>query len=832
MIAPALPSMSFPDSSPSCGGVLVTLDGKPLPLTAASVRADACAGLARVVLAQTFTNPHPLPLHVTYRMPLPADGAVSGYRFVVGSRVIEGEVDRKDRARERFEQAIVEGHTAALLEQDRSSVFTQEIGNLPPGETLTVELVIDQVLAWIGDTTGGWEWRFPTVVAPRYSSGRADEHGGGGPTRVADAARVSVETTTDPLPITLSLALVIRDAITQEKPDSPSHALAITAANGSSTTVGLAGTATLDRDLVVRWSVAAPDVGVAIDAARPGAGHAREGEAFGLLTIVPPRADAHRPKLPRDLVVLLDTSGSMGGVPLDQARRLVGALVDRLDEHDRLEMIEFSTQPRRWMKQPVFADAGNRAKAHAWLRSLQASGGTEMRTGILEALASLRAEAQRQVVLITDGLIGFESEVVAEIHRRLPAGSRVHTVGVGSAVNRSLTLPAARAGRGSETIVAIDEDPERAIARVLARTSAPTVVDLVLSGDALVEHAPQHLPDLMAGAPCRVAVRLSPRGGTLHIAGRTHDGLRARSITVPPCQHGTGNQAVVALFGRERVEDLEMIRAAGEASPAIDQEIASIGLEFQISTRLTSWVAIDRERSVDPRTPTRHESVPQALPHGTSVAGFGLRPAAPPMPMQYAVVNAAAPMAGPMGAPASAKSKAGSILDGAARAIGGLFGGRASPPPPQAPSAPPKPRPSMARESKKAESSREERAQADAPEPADLFEQGTQTRTGVRFHRFADPTEIAGSVHVLADGTLVVEIEVPPSGLEWDAPSEVELELDDGRRIVVAVDPARTTLAGTHPTGTRLRLALPNAASFGTVTAIHVGGAAPLVIRV
>ncbi|HET6584283.1 MAG TPA: VIT domain-containing protein, partial [Nannocystaceae bacterium] len=488
MIAHSLPHpmTQDPSSRPhaGCGGVLVTIDGRPLPLSAATVRADACAGLARVVLEQTFTNPYTEPLHVTYRMPLPADGAVSGYRFRLRDREIVGEVDRKDRARERFEQALVDGHTAALLEEERSSVFTQEIGNLPPGESLTVELVIDQVLAWLGEGLGGWEWRFPTVVAPRYPSG---------PAEVPDADRVAVETTADRLPITLALALLVRDELADARPDSPSHALAvITSVAGTS--VRFAGAAALDRDIVVRWSVARPDTGAALDAARPPADHARARDGFGLLTLVPPTAGPA--KLPRDLVVLIDTSGSMGGAPLEQARRLCGALVDRLDEHDRLEMIEFSMRPRRWTKQAVPADAANRTKAHTWLRSLQANGGTEMLTGILEALASLRVEAQRQIVVITDGLIGFESRVVAEIHRRLPAGSRVHTVGVGSAVNRSLTLPAARAGRGSETIIGIDEDPERAIARVLARTGAPTVVDLSLSGDALVEHAPLHLPDL------------------------------------------------------------------------------------------------------------------------------------------------------------------------------------------------------------------------------------------------------------------------------------------------------------------------------------------------
>src|SRR3954466_13423724 len=155
-----------PSDHESSGGRLVTAGRRALPLLGASLRADAKGGLCRVVLEQRFKNPHAEPLRVTYRMPLPADGAVSGYAFTLGDRRIEGEVDRKARARERFERAIVEGRTAGLVEQERRSVFTQELGNLPPGQELVAELTVDQKLAWLPE--GAWEWRFPTVVAPGF----------------------------------------------------------------------------------------------------------------------------------------------------------------------------------------------------------------------------------------------------------------------------------------------------------------------------------------------------------------------------------------------------------------------------------------------------------------------------------------------------------------------------------------------------------------------------------------------------------------------------------------------------------------------------------------
>jgi Ca-activated chloride channel family protein len=340
------------------------------------------------------------------------------------------------------------------------------------------------------------------------------------------------------------------------------------------------------------------------------------------------------------VVVLLDTSGSMQGEPLDQARRIVSALVGSLGDSDRLEMIEFSDAPRGWKRSPVAATVEARRSALEWLRALRASGSTEMRDAMTEALRPLREGAQRQVVLVTDGQIGFESEVVAEVLARLPAASRLHTVGVGSAVNRSLTAPAARAGRGVEVVVGLGEDPERAAQALVARTSDPVVTELQVAGGAVAEHAPARLPDLFGGAPALVALRLRPEGGEVRVTGRTAGGQFERLVRVGPVEPGAGHPVAAALFGREAVEDLEMRLAAGEAVDGIEAAIKKLGLDFQISTRLTSWVAVSEEPAVDPTKPTRRVRVPHQLPHGMSVEGLGLRTAAsPPAVMAQAVAT-------------------------------------------------------------------------------------------------------------------------------------------------------------------------------------------------
>jgi len=598
---------------PGNGARLVSVDGRQFPLRSVAVGGQARAGLARVVLKQTFSNPHSEPMKVTYAMPLPAEGAVAGYEFRVGPRRVVGEIDLRAKARERFEKAMVDGRTAGILDQERANLFTQEIGNVPPGTEVQVELTIDQPLAWLSE--GMWEWRFPTVAAPRYLGAEG---------RVPDAPNVTVDVSDGPTGLRASLELAIGDLLAEgRRPESPSHALSI-AGGGASVRVTLAGEdgAALDRDLVVRWPVPRPRPGLTLQRARPDAGRPHAGHAYGLLTLVPPETPVA--VYPRDLIVLLDTSGSMSGPPLDQARRVVAALVDSLGDDDRLEMIAFAGDARRWLSGPVAATAEARRDAQRWLAALRAGGGTEMVDAVEEALKPLRPDAQRQVVLVTDGEIGFESELLNSIQNGLPKGSRLHAVGVGSAPNRAMTRPAARAGRGVEVLAALDEDAERATARLIAATRGPAILDLEIAGPAVAGLAPRSLPDLMAGAPVLAGLRLHPEGGELIVRGRTPGAAWEERLAVPPTETGAGSPGVTALYGREAVEDLELKLAAGADRNEIDRATEALGLEFGIATRLTSWVAISEEPTVDPRRPIRKEIIPQELPHGMSAEGLGL----------------------------------------------------------------------------------------------------------------------------------------------------------------------------------------------------------------
>lgn len=761
---------ALPTSAPTCGQ-LVTADGRSLPLQQTRLVVRAAGGLASVRLVQTFANPYREPLHVRYQLPLPADAAVGGFSFRLGDQVVHGVIDGKQRARERFEQAIASGRTAALLEQDRSSLFTQELGNLPPGTEVEATITLDQPLAWVDD---GWQWRFPTTVAPRYL---------GADGRVADAGQLAVDVVAPgtPLPARCELELLVADALTAGSlPASTSHTLqAVPAALGTRVAFAAAGgRVAMDRDVVVHWHTAAPAVGVSLQTVRLCEGPL-VGQAFGLLTIVPPTNAFGAPRLARDLIVLLDISGSMQGAPLAQAQAVTEALVQSLGDEDRLELIAFASRPQPWKKRAERATAANKAAAVQWLRGLQAGGGTEMHEAILAALAATRDGVQRQVVVVTDGLIGFEQEIVAAIKNGLPAHSRVHVVGVGSATNRTLTRGASRAGRGIEVLLGVDDEPTAAAQRLLARTSAPLLDELVVDGSAVLERAPVALPDLFAGAPVRLLLRLHAAGGTVRVAAEGPGGAFAQQLVVPPLAEG-GDAAIARTFAREAVEDLEVELAAGADSGTIDARIEALGLAHGISTRRTSWVAITAEATVDPRAPQRRELVPQELPHGMSVAQLGLRgvPMAMPCVAEESLQEMYAPPAPRAAMPTKSMPQRAEAEERSRSQRDADDEGSVLPPPP--PAGVGKAKKSLLGRLFGGGGSKDESAGAGGPPP--------RVRATVRLRGAAEwVLELAGLT-------------------TWQLPGKVVLVDADGREQEVRVDVARTTVAAAIAAGGLVRL--------------------------
>ena len=521
------------------GAKLVSVDGRTFPLEAVRVAASTSGGIACSTLVQTYRNPYAEPLEVVYTLPLPADGAVIGYTMRLGARVIHGEVRPREEAKAAYEKAMFEGRSAALLEQDRDDTFTQRLGSLPAGQHAEITIEVMHPLAFligVGELGPEWEYRFPTVVGPRYT---------GVDGRVQDVDRISPDRAESPGEIPTRIELTL------------------TTANQAGAEVRRIESMPLDRDLVVRWAAGETAIGAHLV---EGPGLPGDDGRYGLLTITPPRVAAA--SFARDLTILIDASGSMAGSPIEWAKDVASGLLRSLGEGDRFELIAFSGQPRSLTDGIVSSTDRSLRKALDELAQLSACGGTEMADAVIEALRPLRPDSQHQIVLITDGEIGFEDEVVAA-------------------------------------------------------TSRPVLTDVKIAADAALGVAPARPRDVFAGQPLVIALELAPKGGTLEVEGRVAGTTErwAWRLTVPPValrEETLSTLRLGALYGRETIADIEMHGARS------DDRVVAVAMRHRIASRETSLVAISEEPSVDPKSPRRRVTLPVEVPAFVSAEGAGL----------------------------------------------------------------------------------------------------------------------------------------------------------------------------------------------------------------
>jgi len=569
---------------------------------------------------------------VVYTLPLPADGAVIGYEMRMGARIVRGEVRSREDARAAYDKALFEGRQAALLEQDRDDTFTQRLGSIPAGQQVDISIEVLHPLAFLlsaGELGPQWEYRFPAVVGPRYH---------GAPGRVPDADRLELDRaeTAGEIPTRIELTLMTVDSAGEA--------------------VRRVETMPLDRDLVLRWPAVSAAIGVQLV---EGTGLPGDDGRYAALTITPPLVPDT--VFARDLTLLIDASGSMSGAPIAWAKLVASGLLRSLEEGDRFEVIAFSSQPRSLTGGIVRATDTSLRAALDELAQISAGGGTEMAHAVIEALLPLRPDSQHQVVLITDGEIGFEDEVVARVLDELPDGARLHTVGVGAAPNRTLTSRAARAGRGLESFVCGDGEVAATVKRLIAATARPVLTDVKIAGAAVRGLAPARPRDVFAGQPLVVALGLDPEGGTIEVEGRLAGSTEpwTRSITVPPIAAREGAIATVplgAMYGRETIADLDL---SGRRS---DDRVLGVALRHRIASRLTSLVAISDEPTVDPRAPRRQVTLPVEVPAFVSAEGVGLMAMRGPrarMNIQYEsdTLRAREQYAGSLRATATARGK-------------------------------------------------------------------------------------------------------------------------------------------------------------------------------
>jgi Ca-activated chloride channel family protein len=596
----------------------------------------------RARVTQIFRNPTKDWVEAVYVYPLPSGGAVDTLKMVIGDRVVVGDIKERQQARAIYEQAKQNGQKAALTEQERPNIFTNSVANIGPGETVLVQIEYQEPVQQSGNE---FSLRVPMVVAPRYNPVpvvqsvdlRPDGSGWGAVKSdpVPDRNRISPEVldpATNPPVNPTSITVRLQAGFTLGEVKSHHHTVKTEKSDASTSIIRLAeGPVPADRDFELTWTPAAekaPSVGLFRE---------RVGNSDYLLAfLTPPAAEqAEQKPLPREVIFVIDNSGSMGGVSIIQAKASLIYALGRLQPGDRFNVIRFDHTMDMLFPGAVPADREHVRRATDFVGALQAQGGTEMVPAMRAALSDSVGDANyvRQVVFLTDGAIGNEQQLFETINA-LRGRSRIFMVGIGSAPNTYLMTRAAELGRGTFTHIGSVEQVEERMRGLFAKLENPAVTNLTAKfSDTAADITPAAIPDLYRDEPLVLAAKLDKLAGSVEIKGRIGD--RPWVVTLPLANAAEG-KGLSKLWARRKIADAEVARTTRQtSSDDADKTILALALEHQLVTRLTSLVAVDKTPSRPQGEPLKVSELPINLPAGWDFAKvFGERPQLPETPTE------------------------------------------------------------------------------------------------------------------------------------------------------------------------------------------------------
>jgi Ca-activated chloride channel family protein len=604
-------------SEPVRAGLLLKPRGEgtaqPAPLLATDVEIRVTGHVARAKVTQRFRNPHPDWYEGTYVFPLPENSAVDRLRMRIGERIVEGEVREKEAARKTYAEAKTEGRRAALIEQERPNIFTTSVANIAPGEEIRVEIEYQQTLRY---DQGRYSLRFPMVVGPRYLPAGMDP---------ADAARISPAVLRPDESASLHNPVTLRVEVQAGVPvaglRSTSHRIDTGACSESGCSAVLSGPVPANKDFVLDWALA-PGAAPAAAAITEKKG----GRHYGLVMVVPPALERSAPSIPREAIFVIDTSGSMQGASIAQAREALELAIGRLGPADRFNVIEFNSYARSLYAEARTATPDNIAGAVRWVRDLRAQGGTEMAKALDLALDGRETAGRiRQIVFLTDGAVGNEDQLLRMIRERL-GDSRLFTVGIGSAPNSHFMTKAAQFGAGTFTYIGRIEEVKEKMDALFAKLESPVLkgVRIDWGGAAGVEAWPKQVPDLYAGEPVMVLFSAERLGGEITVSALAGD-LPWR--TRVPLAAAGGENALSVLWAREHIGALMDQLRSGAPEQEIRDAVLKLALEHQLVSRYTSLVAVDKTPARSAESLLKSAALATNLPEGWTYEGvFGELP--------------------------------------------------------------------------------------------------------------------------------------------------------------------------------------------------------------
>lgn len=571
------------------------------PLKKTDVRAEISGFISRVTVTQTFQNPFAEKIEAVYTFPLPNDAAVDDMTIEIGERLVKGKIMERKKAQETYEAAKQQGKTAALLEQQRPNIFTQSVANITSGAEIKVVITYVETLKYADDT---YEFRFPMTIGERYIPSSVNTE---------DAAKISPKSKSRP-GHTVSLEVNLEAGVSVENLSSVTHEIETAQFSPSKYSVRLNSEEEIpNRDFVLRYKTAGVKIEDAILTHRDSRG------GFFTLLLQPPDRVMPADTMPKEIVFVMDTSGSMDGFPIKKAKEAMRLTLENVNPNDTFNVITFAGDTRILFENPVAATKENIEKAKKWLDDSDAGGGTEMITAIRAALAPSDSQNHVRIVcFMTDGQVGDEAEIIAEVQKH--PNARVFAFGIGDSVNHFLLDEISREGRGEVEYVGLKDNGSAAARRFYERVRNPLLTDISLEfqGIETDEVFPKLIPDLFDAKPVAVVGRYKLGGeGKIIMRGKMQGQPFERAITVNFPNTEAANDVLATIWARRKVADLTRLDYTGLQKNAMREDLQSVmtnlGLEFKILTPFTSFVAVDEQSVTDGSQPVRTE-VPIAAP--------------------------------------------------------------------------------------------------------------------------------------------------------------------------------------------------------------------------
>lgn len=603
-----------------------------LPLRRTHVRMEMTGAVVATTVSQRFVNDTDHPLEAVYIFPLPARAAVTDMALRTDDRLIKSVVQERKKAKQTYEKAKREGRRAALLEQGRPNIFTTSVANFLPGQTVDVGLSYMEAAEY---QSGMYSLTFPMVVGQRYIPGGMAPHGATNTCQGAgDARRINppvLPAGVDPAH-ELSLEMVI-NGLPVKRVTSGTHEIDVRFgdAGDPGVTVTLARRVTIPNcEFNVRIHLEEsdePEINV-VESSEDGTCHA-------LITVLPPvgvEPDDEQPEIPRDVVFLIDTSGSMSGESIGQAKAGLERCLDMLAPGDRFTIVRFAGDYSTLSSNLLDVAAATVEEARKYIACLAADGGTEMQDALAYVLGLRRRPgAMALVIFLTDGDVGNEDSLMRLLSERL-GGARLFTFGIGSAPNEFLVRKMGELGRGQARFIRTEEDIGAAMADFFRTLDAPVLTDVSVAwfdyaGDGVpgVEYYPSPCPDLFLERPVQVVARY-PSGAPdrLVVSGLLNGRQVAFEYSLASVG-GSYHDAVGRLFGRRKIDRLMADRLAADQPSDIshiESGIIAASLKYQLVSKYTSRVAVEEKVEQTPDGTLATVNVPVPLPRGWSASGF------------------------------------------------------------------------------------------------------------------------------------------------------------------------------------------------------------------